>query len=300
MDYHSRVMLLGSCFAENMGVKFDYFKFQATTNPFGIIFNPVSIQQLVSRVVNQHFFTEEDIFFQHDSWHCFEVHSELSHCDATVFLARLNQILVAVYQEMMSMTHCIVTLGTSWVYRWNETQKIVANCHKMPQKNFEKVLLPVSVIQESLHQIVTMIQKVNSNANFVFTISPVRHLKDGFVENTLSKSHLITALHALMPMMNRASYFPSYELMMDELRDYRFYDRDMLHLNSTAIDFIWDRFMTSFTTKETQVWMQEIDAIQKALLHRPFQPESDGYRKFRAKLEERIQRLRAKLPYVSF
>jgi hypothetical protein len=303
IDYDSKILLLGSCFAENIGNKFQYFKFQSTTNPFGIIFNAVSLEKLIRRAVENRTFTENDIFFHNELWHCYEVHSELSHPDKEEFLSNLNSILETTKNQINSLSHCSITLGTSWVYRNNETNEIVANCHKVPQKHFTKELISISQTEESLQNIVSLVHSLSPNCHFILTVSPVRHIKDGFVENSLSKAHLVSSIfHALQVSSLGAEgvYFPSYEIMMDELRDYRFYDRDMLHPNSTAIDYIWERFVTSFTSEQAQVWMQEIDAIQKALLHRPFQPESDNHMKFRAKLEERIQGLRVKLPHVSF
>lgn len=188
-------MLLGSCFAENMGKKFDYFKFQATTNPFGIIFNAVSLERLIRRAVENRTFTENDIFFHNDLWHCYEVHSELSNSDKDAFLESLNDLINSTNKQLNDSTHIIITLGTSWVYRNIETNEIVANCHKVPQKQFTKELLSIHQTEESLQSIISLIHSVNPNCNFIFTVSPVRHIKDGFVENTLSKAHLVAAIH---------------------------------------------------------------------------------------------------------
>ena len=187
-------MLLGSCFAENMGKKFDYFKFQAITNPFGIIFNAVSLEKLIRRAVENRTFTENDIFFHNDLWHCYEVHSELSNLDKDAFLESLNDIIRSTNKQLNESTHIIITLGTSWVYRNIETNEIVANCHKVPQKQFTKELLSIHQTEESLQSIISLIHSVNPNCNFIFTVSPVRHIKDGFAENTLSKAHLIAAI----------------------------------------------------------------------------------------------------------
>src|SRR6478609_5246442 len=150
INYNSKIVSLGSCFAENMGDKFQYFKFQSTINPFGIIFNPVSINKIIDRVVNDDLFTEEDIFFHNERWHCFEVHSDLSHSNAAELLENLNQILKETKKQLFEATHVIITYGTSWVYRNIEKDEIVANCHKVPQKQFSKELLTVATIQESI------------------------------------------------------------------------------------------------------------------------------------------------------
>ena len=251
IDYDSKIMLLGSCFAENMGEKFEYFKFQTIVNPFGIIFNPVSLEKLIRRSIEKRKFTENDIFFHNDLWHCFEVHSELSNSDKDVFLESLNDLISSTNKKLSDSTHIIITLGTSWVYRLRQAQSdsdgVVANCHKVPQKEFTKELLSIQQIEESIESIISLVHSVNPNCKFIFTVSPVRHIKDGFIENTLSKAHLISAIHKIInhhPLPN--IYFPAYEIMMDELRDYRFYTEDMLHPNQIAIDYIWIKFFENY------------------------------------------------------
>lgn len=300
IDYDSKILLLGSCFAENIGKKFQYFKFQSTTNPFGIIFNAVSLEKLIRRCVENKKFTESDIFFHNDLWHCFEVHSELSNPSKQAFLENLNAIIESTYVKITSLSHCIVTLGTSWVYRNIESNEIVANCHKVPQKQFTKELLSISQTEESLQNIVSLIHSVNPNCHFIFTVSPVRHIKDGFTENTLSKAHLITALHASNFQLPTSSYFPSYEIMMDELRDYRFYAEDMLHPNQTAIDYIWQQFVTSTISDESKSLMIEIENIQKSLAHKPFNPNSESHQKFINHLDLKIKAIQNQYPFIKF
>ena len=301
IDYDSKVMLLGSCFAENMGKKFDYFKFQATTNPFGIIFNAVSLEKLICRAVENRTFTENDIFFHNELWHCYEVHSELSNPDKEIFLSNLNSILESTHRHIASLTHCIITLGTSWIYRNIETNEIVANCHKVPQKQFTKELLSISQTEESLQNIITLIHSVNPNCHFIFTVSPVRHIKDGFTENALSKAHLIAALHKAITLHpSSITYFPSYEIVMDELRDYRFYAEDMLHPNQTAIDYIWEQFATSTISEESQSLMIEIESVQKSLAHKPFNPNSESHQKFINHLDLKIKTIQNQYPFIKF
>jgi hypothetical protein len=302
IDYNSKIVSLGSCFAENMGDKFQYFKFQSATNPFGIIFNPVSIDKIMDRVINEVLFTEEDIFFHNERWHCFEVHSDLSHSDATELLAIMNQILKEIKKQLEEATHVIITYGTSWVYRNIESDGIVANCHKVPQKQFVKELLSVATIQESITNTIDLIQSINPNCHFIFTISPVRHLKDGFVENQRSKSHLITAIHNLLSENNKlqSEYFPSYEIMMDELRDYRFYAEDMLHPSQVAIDYIWELFKESAISETAFATMDAVESIQKSLQHRPFNPNSESHKKFEANLKAKITTLVAGYSFMKF
>ena len=304
IGYNSKIVSLGSCFAENMAEKLDYFKFQNTCNPFGIIFNPVAIEKMIHRMVNQSFYTAKDIFFHNERWHCFEVHSDLSNADKQELIANLNAILTVAKLQLQAASHIIITYGTSWVYRNIATNEIVANCHKVPQKEFIKEILSVETIKKSMQNTLDLIQKINPNVNFIFTVSPVRHLKDGFVENQLSKAYLISAIYQILQSeicnQKSAIYFPSYEIMMDELRDYRFYAADMIHPNAVAIDYIWQRFSETSIADESQSIMQEIETIQKGLSHRPFNPESESHQQFLSKLQDKIAKLQKQFPQIQF
>ena len=309
IDYDSKIMLLGSCFAENMGEKFEYFKFQTIVNPFGIIFNPVSLEKLIRRSIEKRKFTENDIFFHNDLWHCFEVHSELSNSDKDVFLESLNDLISSTNKQLSDSTHIIITLGTSWVYQNIASNEIVANCHKVLQKQFTKELLSILQIEESLESIISLVHSVNPNCKFIFTVSPVRHIKDGFVENTLSKAHLIAAIHSVLNRKFSTSlelttqnniYFPAYEIMMDELRDYRFYAEDMLHPSQTAIDYIWIQFFENYISESQFGLMNDICSIQKGLKHRPFNPNTESHQKFLHQLELKIKTIQNQHPFIKF
>ena len=295
INYDSKIMSLGSCFAVNMAEKLDYFKFQNSCNPFGILFHPLAIEKLIDFAVSQKQFTEHDIFFYNERWHCFDAHSDLSTPNKEELIANLNRIIQELHQQIMEGSHFIITYGTSWVYRNLETDVVVANCHKVPQKQFSKELLSVATIEKSIQNTIQFIQSINPNAHFIFTVSPVRHLKDGFVENQGSKAHLITALYHL-----KANYFPSYEIMMDELRDYRFYAEDMMHPNSIAIDYIWKRFLESNISEDSFFIMEEVSAVQKALAHRAFNPNSESHLKFLKSLEHKKEKLQNRFPFMLF
>ena len=301
LDYNSKIMSLGSCFAVNMSDKLDYFKFESNCNPFGIIFNPVSIEKLVYRITQQLFYTEKDIFFHNESWHCYEVHSEISNPDKAAFLKSLNRISKQANQQISNTTHFIITLGTAWVYRNIETNEVVANCHKVPQNYFKKELLSIEEINQSLENSIRLIRAINSKANFIFTVSPVRHIKDGFVENQWSKAHLITAIHNISNgQLSFVNYFPSYEIMMDELRDYRFYAEDLLHPSQIAIDYIWERFFETTISEEWYSTMEEIADIQKGLAHRPFNANSESHRQFLLKLQSKIRDIQNQFSRIKF
>lgn len=298
LDYSSKVVSIGSCFAVNMAEKLDYFKFQNRCNPFGIIFNPVSIEKLIRLVVLEEKFTDQDIFFHNELWHSFDIHSDLSSNTKEDLLFNLNKILKATKQQLLEASHVIITYGTSWVYRVIESNEIVANCHKVPQKHFAKELLSIATIKESISNTIQLIQSINPEARFIFTVSPVRHIKDGFVENQLSKSHLIAAIHDSEFKVH--DYFPSYEIMMDELRDYRFYANDMLHPNELAIDYIWEYFKEATITEKAFATMEAVANIQKSLQHRPFNPNSESHQKFLENLTQKIHSLQEKLPHIQF
>ena len=304
IDYNSKIVSFGSCFAENMGNKFQYFKFQSKTNSFGIIFNPVSIERIIERVVCNKAFTEEDIFFHNEQWHCFEVHSDVSESSKEKLLKNLNQILAETKKQLQEATHLIITYGSSWVYRNIEKDAIVANCHKVPQKQFTKELLSVESIEKSIQNTLDLLEKLNPNCTIIFTISPVRHLKDGFIENQWSKAHLIAAIQGKLNTevckLKYANYFPAYEIMMDELRDYRFYAEDMLHPSQLAIDYIWKRWKESSISETAFGTMNTVEGVQKSLQHRPFNPYSDKHQSFVNKLQDEIIKLQEQFPKIQF
>ncbi|NBL64384.1 GSCFA domain-containing protein [Flavobacterium sp. NST-5] len=303
IDYSSKILMLGSCFAENISDKFSYYQFQNTVNPFGILFHPVALENVIHRAVNDLEFTENDIFFHNERWHCFEVHSEMSQPDKISFLTKLNSNLFLLKKAIQEASYIVITLGTAWIYRNLTSGNIVANCHKIPQKEFEKELLSIESIQLKIKSMIFKISKINPSAKIIFTISPVRHTKDGFVENQRSKAHLITALHAVISVPSsgvRVFYFPSYEIMMDELRDYRFYAEDMIHPNKIAVNYIWQKFCESWMTTETIATMQEVDSIQKGLSHRAFNVQSVSHQKFLENLDNRVQLLQKVYPWMQF
>lgn len=299
INYHSNIMLLGSCFSENIGCKFEYYKFKNTVNPFGILFHPKAIEVFLERVVNQRIYLEDDLVFQNEQYHCFDSHSSLSNSNKNVLLNDLNEILKTVYLEIIKSSHLIITLGTAWVYKYIEQNKVVANCHKIPQKEFTKQLLSVSEITNSLKNIEVLVRKLNSSVKIIYTVSPVRHLKDGFIENQQSKSNLLSAIHVYL-LKSKSSYFPSYEIMMDDLRDYRFYKTDMLHPNQVAIDYIWEQFQIAWFLDNTKPIMKKVTTIQKGMAHKPFNISSEAHISFLNKLEHKKEELLKDYPNMIF
>ena len=267
IQYSSNIQLLGSCFSKNIGDIFTYYKFQSNQNPFGILFHPKAIETVIENAINLKKYTEEDIFFLHERWHCFDAHSSLSDPNKETLLSNLNTAITSLHKQLHDATHICITLGTSWAYRFIVSDALVANCHKVPQKQFLKELLSVEVITESLQKTLALIQSMNSKASILFTVSPVRHLKDGFVENQQSKAHLVAAVHHVTNSRNGVHYFPSYEILLDELRDYRFYAEDMIHPNQTAINYIWERLSEAWISEDAKKTMKTVATIQRGLNH---------------------------------
>ncbi|RED47902.1 GSCFA domain-containing protein [Seonamhaeicola aphaedonensis] len=305
IGYESKILLLGSCFVENVGAKLEYFKFQSVVNPFGILFHPKAIENFIQYTLYNKIYSKDDLIFNNEQWHCFDAHSKLSNASKEDLLNTLNEQTKITSEYLNKATHIIVTLGTAWVYRIKETGNVVANCHRVPQKEFSKALLSVDDIQESLQNTVSLIRNVNPKASIIFTVSPVRHLKDGFIENTQSKAHLITAIHGILNSQSsignsQLHYFPSYEIMMDELRDYRFYKEDMIHPNQTAVDYIWEKFISVWLDTRAKKTMDEVDAVQKGMLHKPFNPKSEAHQEFLQNLSLKKQQLQKQFTHISF
>ncbi|MFY0602898.1 MAG: GSCFA domain-containing protein [Flavobacteriaceae bacterium] len=300
ISYDSKILLLGSCFSENIGDLLSYYKFQVAQNPFGILFHPKAIENLIIQAINETVYSEEHLFFLNERWHSFDAHSNLSDSSKEGTLIELNNGIKVANRNLHSATHIVITLGTAWVYRHIESDSIVANCHKVPQKKFLKELLSIENIVMSLEAIVSLIKSVNREATITFTVSPIRHLKDGFIENQQSKSHLVAAIHQVVDGGRTSSYFPSYEIMMDELRDYRFYADDMIHPNRIAIQYIWEKYSNTWISETSRNTMLAIEKIQNGLAHKPFNSKSEAHKGFLRNLEMDIQKLQEKYPFITF
>lgn len=300
INYQSKLLLLGSCFSENIGDKLDYYKFQSKQNPLGILFHPKAIESLITRAMNEEKYTDKDIFFHNERWNSFEAHSSLSTSNREELLNNLNSSIQQTFQQLKNITHLIITIGTAWVYREITSDILVANCHKVPQKRFLKELLTVEEISESIEAINSLVKSINKDISIIYTVSPVRHLKDGFIENQRSKAHLLSAIHQVVEPRNNFYYFPSYEIMMDELRDYRFYNEDMIHPNKTAVNYIWEKFKEVWITEDSGQTMQEVETIQRGLNHKPFNPNSEAHQSFLKKLQQKKETLLQAFPFMNF
>lgn len=301
LDYDSKLVCLGSCFAEHISTKLDYFKFRVTSNPFGILFHPEAILNVVKKAVIDEEFTTEDVFQFNEKWHSFFSHSRLTRNSSSEILAALNSAKNQLKKASEEATHVIITLGTSFIYKHKSTGQGVANCHKLPQTYFEKQLTPVDELMEIISQLISSFENLQPKVKLIFTISPVRHIKDGVVENQRSKAHLIAALHRVLEEKSHSSsYFPSYELMMDEFRDYRFYERDLIHPNALAVDMIWEKFKMNYISEPIYADMGKVEKLQKSLAHRQTETKGEAFEKLKAYQYKFKEELVKKYPFMRF
>ena len=288
IDYNTFSLFIGSCFVENIGSNLMDFKFPVTINPFGVLYTPVSIYNSLSILLEKRLFTEKDLFNKNGLWHSFSHHSSFSHPDKEFCLQTINNRIEEASVQLKKSDFLFITFGTARIYQLKETGETVSNNHKLPHNKFDRRLLSVGEIVSTYDILIKELHNVNFNLQIVFTLSPVRHWKDGATGNLISKSTLILAISRLIDSFGNVSYFPAYELIMDDLRDYRFYDDDMIHINKQGIDYIWKKFSNSFISPATLPVMKEITAIRQGLEHRPFNPESPEYHLFLTNLLTRI------------
>lgn len=290
IDYQSKIGLIGSCFVENISEKLSYFRFKNWINPHGILFNPKAIEKALVDIKQQKIYARKDLVFENELWHSWHHHSDFSSNTASETIANISKHIQQTTTEIKETTHLILTLGTAWVYHHIETDQLVANCHKIPQKFFVKKILSIDEIVASLRNSIALIKKMNPHIQILLTLSPVRHLKDGMLDNSLSKARLLSAIHQVVSESD-ASYFPSYEIVLDDLRDYRFYASDMMHPNQTAIDYVWDIFKEVWVASDVFSAMEKVAQIQKGLQHRAFNPNSDKHQQFLKKLVKQQENL---------
>ncbi len=281
IDYQSKLMSIGSCFSDNIGNKLMSSKFSILKNPQGVIFNPLALANLFTPFSENELFTKNQVAY---SWHN---HSSIHASDEHTLKERIISIKDAITYQLVSASHVFVTFGSAWGYRHNELDCIVANCHKMPQSEFTKELSSVSEIVTVWTEIVKQFQHIN----WVFTVSPVRHWKDGVRENNVSKGVLHQSIHQLLELEN-VNYFPAYEIVMDELRDYRFFKHDMLHPNELAVDYIWEKFGNTYFSKQTQQIISEVEKLNRMRAHNVMNPEtSEVFMKEVEKQKTKVEKL---------
>ena len=295
--HSDRIMLFGSCFAENIGNLLLANKFRCDVNPFGILYNPLSIVEALWQILSHQTYTEEDLFYAGGCWHSWMHHSIFSASTAASCLSSINTRLEQASAGLPQLDWLVITWGTAFAYWLKERTMVVGNCHKQPDSLFTRQLLTVEEIVTEWECVLVELRKVNPFLKILFTVSPIRHSKDGMHGNQISKSTLLLAVDELCRRWSDCYYFPSYEIMMDELRDYRFYADDMLQPSPVAVSYLWECFTECYFSKETDRIMKEWEDIRKALAHKPFNAQSETYRKFLTQIVLKIERLKEKFPY---
>ena len=296
IGYDDKILLLGSCFADNIGAKFGEHYFQTTVNPFGTLYNPASIARVLSGVVNREMAL--DIVQHNGLWHSMMHHGSFSHPDRDMLMARCEESQTLLCTALQEASTIIVTFGTSWVYKMDGM--VVANCHKMPAEQFDRHCMSAGDIIDSWLQLLDRIP----NKHWIFTVSPIRHIKDGLHANHLSKANLLQAIDVLIASArdlnptSTYSYFPAYEIMLDELRDYRFYAEDMVHPSQVAVDYIWQRFVDTYMTADTKNEMRTLHQLWLDRHHTLLHPTSEEAMRFRQHIEKRTMALKAIYPWI--
>ena len=269
--------MLGSCFAENMGSKFSYYKFDVDVNPCGIIYNPLSVANVLRLIVEGKQFEKSDLRQVGGKWVSLYHHGAFSSTDPDECLRRINDRLTKATGELRTLDLLVITWGTAWVYRYTRENIVVSNCHKIPSQELERSRLSVEDIVKEYLVLIGRLREINPGLRILFTVSPIRHWKDGAHGNQLSKATLLLAIDRLREELQHVYYFPAYEIVLDELRDYRFYADDMLHMSGFTVDYIWERFLYSFISPEVLGLMNQIGRVNKGVAHRPFDPQSEEY-----------------------
>ena len=290
ISHQNKIMMLGSCFAENMAEKMQAAGFHTYINPFGILYNPASIFQSIQTILHSKKYAVSDLFEYQGLYHSFDHHSKFSGSSQKNCVDKINKEVKDAKDYLKTASILIITFGTAFVYTLKSTGAIVANCHKLPEKTFDGRRLCVNEIVEEWKVLINLLQQYNPELKLIFTVSPIRHWKDGAHENQLSKSTLLLAIDELITQYARCYYFPSYEIMMDELRDYRFYAGDMLHPSDLAVEYIWEKFSHAFFEKKTLELIDEWTKIRQALEHKPFNPDSEQYKEFMSKTQINLEK----------
>ena len=303
INYGERLLLMGSCFTENIGLKLQAHLFETLENSHGILFNPVSVQNALMDIIANKKYTELDLFLLNDVWNSWHHHSRFSGVTQTEALDKMNGAIQEAHSYLKSAHHLVITLGSAWLYTLNENVPnhmgmVVANNHKAPANWFAKKLLQPQELLSNLQSLVAALQSFNPNLHIVFTISPVRHLREGLVENNRSKAVLIQAVHDLVSMEKNIEYFPAYEYVIDDLRDYRFYSEDLVHPNYAATQYVWEKLVDTYMSAETQSMMKQVAELQLAFNHKPFFSGSTEHQKFLLSYIEKTMHLMAQCPQL--
>lgn len=301
IDLEQRLLMMGSCFAENMGTLFAERKFRVDVNPFGILYNPLSVAKALERMLDGGTYEAEDLFFYREQWHSYMHHGSFSAPTKEETLNRINNRLLRAAQALPGTDWLMLTFGTAYVYRLKTNGEVVSNCHQTPERDFNRSRVTVEDIVAAYRSLTERLLARNDKLKILFTVSPIRHLRDGLHANQLSKATLLLAIDRLTSLCpDRLFYFPSYEIVMDELRDYRFYADDMAHPSPVTVAYLWECIEKCFFTEATRKLVEEVRAVARDVNHRPLHPESEAYRTFNEQIVDKIETLTKKCPYLDF
>ncbi len=299
IQHQDQTLMIGSCFSEHIYHKLHDLKFNVHSNPFGIVFNPESIFKQLTRIVTKQYFTKNDILEKQQQYVCLDAHSQFTTSSPTLLLDQLNHQIDAWHEYLCHANTLFITFGSAFAYVKKDTQLVVANCHKIPQNYFNKQLLTSSSLVAQFHTLYQLLLACNPTLQIVLTVSPVKHLKDGVVENNLSKSILIQTTHQLVSELAHCSYFPSYELVADDLRDYRFYEKDLAHPNSLAVDYVWQKFAGCYFNNHTMQLNQRLLQIYQAYHHKLFNEQSAESIQFKKDNLQKCLTLQEEFPFLN-
>jgi len=298
VTYSDSILLIGSCFTEHISERLAKHKFKVLSNPHGILFNPLSVANSLGSYIENRLYTEDGLFYLNELWNSWDHHTRFSNIEAAETLKQINHSQQEAATFIKKASWVIITLGSAFQYHLVENGKPVANNHRAPAKWFEKKLLRAEEIVNALQNTLKKLYAINPSAQVLFTISPVRHIRDGVVDNNRSKARLIEAVHALCATYQNAHYFPAYELVIDVLRDYRFYDIDFVHPNYLATQFVWEQFAGSCIEPAAKIIMQQVLEIVTARSHRPRFPGTEAHRKFKEEYLTKTKQLLKQHPYL--
>ena len=299
ISYKDSIMTFGSCFAENIGNKLETVFFETDINPFGVLYNPVSVKNSLELLIQNKSFSSEEIFENKSLWQSFAHSSLFNGLSEVECLNNINTRLISSAGFFQKTNVLLITFGTAWVFEEKKSGRVVSNCHKLPSGDFERRRLTVNEIVSDYNELIVTLQKLCPALNIIFSVSPIRHWKDGAHENNISKSILLMAIDELQKQHKQVHYFPAYEILLDELRDYRFYAPDMLHPSEVAVDYIWSRFSETYFSERTLQLKKRIEQLVADRAHRPYQPDSAEFKKFVEQTEKRKAEILHDFPFLT-
>lgn len=298
LQYKEPLFFMGSCFAENIARQMHAYKFNVQLNPHGILYNPYSVANALRSYLKNITITKQDLFIKDGTYHSWQHHSRFSDTDASACLSKINTEIQTAHEALKTTGWLFITFGSAYVYRHKQNGQRVGNCHKQPLQDFTKELLTIEEMVSDYKQLIAELQHTNPLLKIVFTVSPVRYIRDGVVENNRSKARLIETVHQLINEEN-VFYFPAYELILDDLRDYRFYKTDLVHPSDQAIDYVFEKLKQALFDQQTSAVFEKVKDILNAKAHRVMSENSNAHQQFRTTYLNRCKQLGEEYPFLT-